>query len=197
MQVDRNIDNQQSNIKNMKTKWILMVAAMAMGFTASVQAIPSPISGTLTISGGADLDSDNLASATRVDAWLNPQVESRSGDFSGIAVNTAVTMTAPWTFTSGAHAALWSVGGFTFDLISSGPAGFIGPFLVVSGTGTISGNGFAPTLGTFNFSTQEPDADGVFSFSAANGSVPDGGTTVMLLGGALAGLGLLRKKLVA
>ena len=176
-----------------KTLGLTLAAAGLMAISA--QAIP--VTGQITISGGADLNSNNLGLATQVDAWLTPVVESRDGSFSGfVAVNDPVTMTAPWTFNSGAHAALWSVGGFTFDLIASAVSFQSGTFLAVSGTGTISGNGYDPTVGVFNFTTQEPDASGIFSFSAANGfnGIPDGGSTLILLGSALVGLyGIARK----
>jgi hypothetical protein len=97
-------------------------------------------------------------------------------------------------------AALWSVGGFTFDLTSSSivyqggnPAG-----VLVDGIGTVSGNGLTPETMTWSFSTSDPGALGVdslvFSFQAASGTVPDGGTTAMLLGVGVLGLGLLKKQ---
>ena len=80
-------------------------------------------------------------------------------------------MTAPWTFGSG-QPALWSVGGFTFDLTTSTITHQGNGFLTVSGTGTISGNGFTATPGTWRFSTQNPSANGVFSFSASTTATP-------------------------
>ena len=73
---------------------------------------------------------------------------------------------APWTFTSGL-ANLWSVGGFTFNLTTSSIIQQGNGFLAVSGTGTITGNGYTDTPGTWKFSTQNPPANGVFSFSAS------------------------------
>ena len=81
-------------------------------------------------------------------------------------------MAAPWNFNSGLTA-LWSVGGFTFDLTSSSivlPR--VNGFISVSGTGTISGNGFIPTPGTWRFTSQNPPANGVFSFSASTTASP-------------------------
>jgi hypothetical protein len=75
-------------------------------------------------------------------------------------------MNQPWTFGSGLPA-LWSVGGFTYNLTTSTITQQGNGFLSVSGTGTISGNNFAPTPGTWRFSTQNPAANGVFSFSAS------------------------------
>ena len=69
-------------------------------------------------------------------------------------------------------ACLWSVGGFTFNLTASSITQQGNGFLAVSGTGTISGNGFDPTPGTWRFSTQNPPANGVFSFSASTTATP-------------------------
>lgn len=169
--------------------------ALASVMTLSTQA--AYITGNLTISGGADLDNDDLNLATQVDAWSSPVVQSRTLDFTSVALNTAVTMTAPWTFNSGPHLGLWSVGGFTFDLTSSAVVTQAGGFLTVLGTGVISHASFWDTAGTFRFTTQEDDAGGEFSFSAANsthGAVPDGGSTLVLLGSAIVGLyGIARK----
>jgi VPDSG-CTERM motif len=84
---------------------------------------------------------------------------------------------------------------FTFDLLVSTIVFQGNGFLSVSGTGTISGNGFDPTFGTWSFSTQNPSSNGIFSFSAAGQAVPDGGSAVALLGLALTGIEVLRRKL--
>jgi hypothetical protein len=136
-----------------------------------------PITGTINIKGGAQLNTGNVNTATRVTGWQNgsggpPTVVSRSGSFTSVPVGTSVAMTAPWIFGSG-KPALWSVGGFTFNLATStithqGTDGL----LAVSGTGTISGTGFVPTAGTWRFSTQNPPANNVFSFSASTTANP-------------------------
>src|SRR5207244_1971433 len=100
-------------------------------------------------------------------------VVSRSGSFTSVPVGATVTMTAPWNFGFG-RPALWSVGGFTFDLTTSIITQQGNGFLAVSGTGTISGNGFVPTAGTWRFSTQNPPANNVFSFSASTTANPSG-----------------------
>jgi hypothetical protein len=53
--------------------------------------------------------------------------------------------------------------------------------------------GFTDTPGTWIFSGNQ--SGGTLSFSTSNGNVPDGGMTVMLLGAALSGLALIRRKL--
>ena len=82
-------------------------------------------------------------------------------------------MAQPWNFNSGSLPALWSVGGFTFNLTSSSivlPR--VNGFISVSGTGMITRNGFNPTPGTWRFSSQNPSANGVFSFSASTTANP-------------------------
>jgi len=183
----------------------LALAVMAAGLVTaglSTQANAAFINGGITFSGGAIYDTMSLATATRVNTFVDVTVESDDGDFASfVNVGDPVTMAQPWIFTpSTPTPGLWSVGGFTFDLASSTVVLQDSDFLIISGTGTVSGNGFEPTTMTWNFTSQSPDANGVFSFSAsgnAGGGVPDGGTTVALLGVALIGLEFLRRKIVA
>lgn len=189
----------------MKSNWLKIgaVVAAVVGLTGMAQA--SQINGDITFTGGVQLNTGSSGTATAVVAWQDTSVESSSGDLASIAPGTAVTFKSPWFFVSGPVVGLWSVGGYTFDLNFStiqfqggSPAS-----VSVTGQGTLSGNGYDPTTFTWAFTTQDPGAGQplVFSFSAAagsvaGGSVPDGGTTVMLLGGSLLGLGLLKKKLL-
>lgn len=175
----------------------LVAAVVASTFVPQAQA--APIQGGITFSGGAVYDTMSLATATRVDSFLNVTVESRDGDFSSVAVGDSVTMSTPWIFSpSTPIVGLWTVGGFTYDLTSATVVFQSADFLAVTGTGTISGNGFDPTAGVWNFTSQTPSANGVFSFSAgvAAQGVPDGGTTVALLGLGLAGLELIRRRML-
>jgi hypothetical protein len=139
------------------------------------QAAPMamPITGSISIKGGAHLNTNSVNTVTKVTGWLNgnnqpPTVVSRSGSFASVSVGAPVTMTAPWNFNSGPLPALWSVGGFTFNLTASSIVMQANGFLNVSGTGTISGTGFTATPGSWKFSTQNPPANGVFSFSASS-----------------------------
>ena len=178
----------------------LVLALLTIGLVAGLTAQKAnavTINGTLTIAGGAAFDTSDLATATRVNAWSNTTVQSLTGDFAGfVNVNDPVTMTAPWifspsTFTPG----LWSVGGFTYDLLSSIVVLQNSDFLLITGIGTVMGNGFDPTQGSWSFTTQSPDANGVFSFSAGTSTpVPDGGVTAALLGIGLVGLELFRRR---
>jgi hypothetical protein len=88
------------------------------------------------------------------------------------------------------------VDGFSYDLDTSTVVLQNADFLIITGTGTIMGNGFDATPGTWSFTSQSPDANGVFSFSASGDfqGVPDGGITAALLGVSLVGMELLRRK---
>ncbi len=195
----------------MKRTWLIVGAAMAACMVGGIaQAVP--ITGDITFAGGVQLDTSSAGTATEVLSWTGPGgtgmpvVISDDGSFSGIAAGTQVTFAAPWSFNSGAVSALWAVGGFTFDLTSShivfqggSPAG-----VLVDGIGAVSGNGLDSEAMTWSFSTSDPGASGadslIFSFQAASGAtgtVPDGGTTAMLLGLGVLGLGLLKKRIIA
>src|SRR4029077_5236950 len=123
------------------------------------------------------LNTTSVNTATQVTNWLNgtgalPTVVSRSGSFTSVPVGATVTMAVPWNFNSGPVLSFWSVGSFTFNLTASSVVTQANGFLTVSGTGTISGTGFTPTPGTWRFSTQNPPANGVFSFSASTTANP-------------------------
>ena len=177
----------------------LMLAVLAAALvTSGAQAVM--VDGAITFAGGAIYDTDSLATATMVNTFVDVTVQSEDGDFAGfVADGDAVAMAVPYIFTpSTATPGLWSVGGFTFDLASSTVELQNADFLVISGTGTLSGNGFDPTAGTWSFTSQSPSADGVFSFSASGdfNGVPDGGSTVALLGIGLTGVWMIRRKVI-
>jgi hypothetical protein len=193
----------------MKRKLVTMAAitAAVCGLAGVAHAIP--ISGNITFAGGVSLDTESAGTATEVLSWTGPggsgmpQVISADGSFSGIAGGTEASFTAPWQFNSGPVSALWSVGGFTFDLTSShivfqggSPAG-----VLVDGIGAVSGGeGLDAEAMTWSFSTSDPSAAGIFSFQVADGTVgevPDGGTTAMLLGLGVLAIGMLKKQLFA
>ena len=69
--------------------------------------------------------------------------------------------------------------------------------LTIEGTGTVSGNGFDPTPMNWMFTSQNAGGQNMeeFSFSANSNAVPDGGSALALLGVALAGIEVLRRKL--
>ena len=172
--------------------------AFAFGLAASAHA--AAIIGNITFDGGAQLDTATVNTATKVVSWVSPQVQSRDGDFLPVLVGTAVSITAPWNFNTGLVAPFWQVGGFTFNLTSSAIVVQTGGFLNVAGTGSITGNGYTPTAATWRFTAQDPSAGvpAVFSISASTGAqgqaVPDGGSSIALLGLALTGMAMVARK---
>src|SRR4029077_3621142 len=178
-------------MKSRSSKRILIFLALGLISCALCvqQAQAVPLTGAITFAGGVELDTDTVNTASQVMTWLDesgamPTVQSASGSFAGLAGATAI-FAFPWIFGSG-QAALWTVGGFTFNLLASSIDFQGGGFLNVSGEGIITGNGSSGSV-YWNFTVQDDPSNGVFSFSAAN-QIPDGGATVALLGLALAGI---------
>jgi hypothetical protein len=186
----------------MKNKYKLMAGAVAVlvGISASVQA--TTINGGISFAGG--FSSGNLDTATSITFTPGTDfVTTANGSFAGISPGTLVTLFSPLNInpTTPPVTALWSVGGFQFNdvtLVESGkdsPGVPAGTTLTLTGLGNIVGPGgstaVAQYIATFN------TLNNTFSFSASSGTVPDGGSTVMLLGAAMSGFALLRKKLMA
>jgi hypothetical protein len=187
-----------------------ILAVLAMGtlscalFSQQAQAVP--ITGTLNLGGAVQFDSSSLNMAHRVNVWFDSNGNAghstvqpgNEGTFAMILPGTQADMAQPWIFnpsTPTMH--LWSVAGFTFNLMSSTIMAQDATQLVITGHGTVTGPpGFDATTMEWAFSTQS--AGGlthmVFSISAnASAGVPDGGATVMLLGAALGALGMARR----
>ena len=191
-----------------KPRLFAIISVSALALTQTVQAIP--ITGNIGFTGGVTLNTASAATATAVTSWITPIVKLDSGAFASIASGTAATFASGiWNFnTATAIANFWSAGGFTFKLLSStilqqgGSSSGLGGYgyVVASGIGVVSGNGYDATPMIWNFTTQDPRAGSdpdswTFSASAASsGSVADGGATVMLLGMALLGLAAVNKK---
>jgi hypothetical protein len=183
-----------------------LIFSLALGMAAVGAAIPEAqavdISGVIQFAGSATLDNSNVGSATAVTAWKSgaatgsvvgkADVTNASGDFAALA-GTLATFDAPWSFNSGINP-LWSVGGFVFNLTNSAITAQNTSTVSASGSGIVTGNGFDPTAGTWNFSTQPGSINGAFSFSASS-EVPEGGSAVAMLGMGLLGLAGVRKKL--
>jgi hypothetical protein len=189
------------------TKMIAGVATMAFALAQPIQAVS--VTGAIGFGGNVTWNTSSAATATQVTSFIGTQVLSDTSSFAAFItpIAPAVFTSSTWNLNTGAAInSFWTAGGYTFNLLSSsiisqgGTPGLTG-YLVVDGVGIVSGNGFTPTAMTWSFSAQDPKS-GVgpdqWTFSAsANSNVPDGGATVLLLGIALAGAALLRKKLTA
>ena len=195
----------------MKSLSKTLLAVLATGVLScavfSQQAQATPINGDIQFAGETRFDTNSLATAHRVVTWFDvfhnagfSSVTSGTGDFAGIFPGTQATMAQPWIFNpSTPTPGLWSVGGFSFDLLTSTIVTQNASTLVIEGTGIVSCNGFDPTSMDWSFTTQSAGGRTrtTFSFSANGASVPDGGTTVMLLGAALGALGMARRFLMS
>ena len=112
-------------------------------------------------------------------------------------------MAHPWTFSpSTPTAPLWNIAalGFSFDLASIIFVSKQGDnFLNILASGIVHATGFDDTPALFSFTVNNPDGKTHLTYSFADatvtvpGGVPDGGTTVMLLGAALSVLGIARR----
>lgn len=187
---------------------IKIAGAAVVALTLTQATYATPITGDIGFTGNAALDTSSAGTATEVTAWSDTAVSADSGSFAAyitVPPNVAATFnnSVAWKFNDPSTPInnFWQVGGFTFELLSSyivaQPAGYVD----VAGTGTVSGNGYTPTTMSWSFSVQDPSIAGangpVWTFSASTSSIPDGGSTVMLLGLALSGAALLRRKLMA
>jgi len=179
-----------------------ILTVVAVGLLSSglfcQQAQATPITGDITFGGVVTFDSIDLSLAKQVSTWNFAIVTSDSGDFSSIPVLSSVTI-APWIFSpSTPTTPLWTVGLFSFDLMSSTIVTQNNSFLNITAVGTLNGPGFDPTPGTWSFTVSNADGKthDTFGFQSdtAAGLVPDGGTTAALLGLALAGIEVLRRK---
>jgi hypothetical protein len=175
---------------------VIAVGLLSCGLFCQ-QAQATPITGDVTFGGIVTFDSTNLSLATQVSAWDLSIVTSDSGSFSSIPILSNVSMTAPWIFNpSTATIPLWQVGGFTFDLTSSTIVHQDNFFLNVTGVGNISGAGFTTTPGSWSFTVSNANGKthSTFGFQSDTTAVPDSGATAALLGVALAGVEVLRRK---
>jgi hypothetical protein len=187
----------QINMKNMFK--FVGVAAVVLALSQTLQAVP--ITGTIGFTGRVSLDTTSAGTATEVVNWVNPSVNGTSGAFT--VASGSVNFASPWFFNTPATSPIntfWTVGGFTFKLLSSWITTQGSGGVLVNGTGIVTGNGYDATTLGWSFTCQDPAVTSnpsTFTFSASAASVPDGGATVMLLGIALSGMALLRRKLTA
>lgn len=165
--------------------------------TVSSIAAAIPITGSINFTGLATyaVTGDEVSHITFTNT---PKVLSSSGSFSSVAVDSSVTIPNNPFILADLPLALWSVGGFTFELKNTAfnevkDSGF-GQGALVSGYGTITKQGYEETNGIWGFSSQSAFGDitsGEFSFSAT--TVPEP-STIAVLAMALIGFGIARRQ---
>lgn len=187
--------NQTSIVTTALAAIALGSAAQAASFIGAINFSSGPGGGVILQNAGG-VATTNILDATGIQSWLLPQVDVRSGSFISVTEGTSVTMSQPWIFTpSTPLSPLWTIAGpdnFAFHL-SSATVELQSAFLLISGTGTLTGTGFDDTPATWFFSTQGIATDGKFSWSSSTTAIPEVGTPA-LLGAALLGACLLRRR---
>jgi hypothetical protein len=193
-------------MKNLSKTMLAVLATSVLSCAVfSQQAQAAAIEGNINLAGAVRFNTNSLATASSVVTWFDSfnnagfsTVQAGgTSNFAGILAGSQATM-AQWAFNpSTPTPGLWSVGGFTFDLLSATVVTQNAQFLSISGTGIVSGNGFDPTNMEWSFTAQSAGGRPrtIFSFSANGVAVPDGGSAVALLGIALTGIAALRRKL--
>jgi len=183
-------------MKNNMIKY-LACAAMALGLAATVQAAQM-ITGGISLSGGYTLNTGDLGSATGFTAFNNVVVASgATGSYAGMDGDGVLMYAFTFSPATIPVSPLWLTTpagvSHSFDLTSMTVGTHTSSVLDISGSGILHIDGYADTPGAWTFTANS--LGGTFSFSSSNGAVPDGGMTVMLLGAALSGLALIRRKL--
>ncbi len=206
------------NIKN-----VILVAGLALAaLVPQAQANLLPISGSISFSGIGSTDNNaNLSAATKLTS-ISTTVNTDSGDYSlvpstygptsgttymtstGTATGTGATLAtaglmSDYTFNpaQGAVTPLWSVviGGVTYSFAATSMSAVYNAGLQewnIGGGGIASITGHQDTSGTWNANIGQQGQSFFFGSAA---TVPDGGLSIALLGGALTAMSLVRSKL--
>jgi hypothetical protein len=182
-------------------KKILLSGVLALGMGIAAQAVPINGSigfgGTYTQNGGTAGELNTATSMT-----INTvDIMSTTGDFVGAGA--PVTFASPIGVNGNAPSligsSLWTVNvaGVTYKLtVSTETQPFASSTqLNLEGTGVMTRNGLDATLGTWQLGFGVSGQSFTWQSTSAS-ALPDGGMTVSLLGLALGGLGLVRRKFV-
>jgi hypothetical protein len=186
---------------NIKAIPVICTAAICAAVLAGASAQANPITGSIGFGGyGVTINSTDLATASSF-AIATPRVNSTTGDYSAVpALDTAITfngfvfsppvssITPLWTF---------DVGSTVYSFDATSVSSTWNPTLdswEIGGSGIAMITGFDDTVGTWNVNLSETGDSFVFDSSAGAVGVPDGGSSAMLLGGGLLGLGVTSRR---
>lgn len=169
--------------------------------TAAPNLYAVPITGVIGFSGTAQLDGATVNSSSEVLSWsANNTTGLASGSFTGLT-GSPVALASPWFFNSGVLNNFWVVNGFTFNLASSHIYSTSDKSISVILAGTVVStiSGLDPTAFIGNFTIQDPSAtlNGKYFYTESisfGNTVPDGGTTMLLMGISALALGALKYK---
>jgi hypothetical protein len=188
-------------MNNMKRSITTIPSMFAAAFCAVVLAAPSaganPISGSIAF-GAADVtvNNHNLADATAFDisdAFTTTGTGTYSAPsvpmftlvtFNNFAFNPTTpgeTVTPLWKFTVNGTK-------YSFDVTKITPAEFVANEWVLGGVGEALVTGYTDTPGSWTVNLSQSGATFGFDATTAATSVPDGGSTMALLGSTVMGL---------
>lgn len=177
----------------------LTMAALTLTLACfSPQAEANEITGSIgfgslgvNIFGGTDLAS---ASSFSVDS---PFITTETGIYSGVPLLTSITFNGfQFNPPVGSVTPLWTFdqGGISYSFDATSVTASYNATLRqwdIGGDGIAMATGYTATEGTWNVNLSQSGASVVFDSSAASApapSVPDGGSTILFMGGAMIGL---------
>lgn len=181
-----------------KNKWLALTGAFVVMSAASAHA--AMITGSIGLGGAYSVNNPDLTLADEI-TFVSGIVITADNDFDtfvdpgdGVTMTASVLDISPFfTVTN----PLWSVGGFQFELTSLAYDGTpTSTAMGLKGSGTITGNNFDATPGTWVATFNESQGSS-FTWSSSTSAVPDGGATVAMFGLAIMGVGAVRRKLGA
>jgi hypothetical protein len=209
------VKSKQNKGTKMKNKMIAAGLGM-LGISVCCQQAHANANliGSLFFNGAATVDTGNLQTATAVTSITDSSVDTGTlaptGSYAGLAgdpvvFNTPISLEATST-PSGAL--LWSVttASDIYEFFSTGNGNNVYSTSGGVTTDSLTGTGYAeeftladalvagPSGGAWGITLNDVGA-ATLAFTGSTTTVPDGGATLMLLGGAFCGLGALRRKI--
>lgn len=179
---------------------VLRASIVLIGVVAT-SANAALINGSIDMGGAlAPLDSVGNPTTLTLATGLNftsSTVTIATGDFATyVSVGSSPTMTgfqfSPSLLPNPVN--VWVAGGFTFAMTSVSSIVPANPYvLALLGTGTVTGNGYDPTQGTFVLTAQTANQT-TFSWSSSTSAVPVPAAVWLFGSGLLGLLGIARKK---
>ena len=192
--MDTDVDRSRLILVDSRRKWENIIMNIKTPFAAAAMAVMLPLAASAaTVSGQIDISGNAVTSATGVD--FTPDFGNctiSTGDFAVLGCDVVGAPTADMTdIVFASPGQVWSIGDFYFVASSYGgpadPTDFDATGLIKS----VGGN-FDDTMATMFFTTQGQDLK--LSFSTTTVSAIPLPAGLMLMGTALAGFGVMRRK---
>jgi hypothetical protein len=203
----RKVINSKRMKNNMKRKRRTIPTLCAAAFCAVVLAAPSAKANSITGSigfgaSGVTVNSANLQTATDFSV-TGPYTDVELGSYAAVPTFTPVTTFNGFTFNPPVASVtpLWSflVGSVTYSFDATSVTSSFNSSLDewdIGGQGIAMITGYSATTGTWNINLSQSGESFVFDSSEAAlpQSVPDGGSSAVLLGSAFLGLAAIGRK---